>query len=1067
MANNHLIIGLGGTGGNVIREYRKLYVEKHKNLKGLDNVKFLWFDTSKSDMDKSVDWKVNGIPIGLEENVERYYMKPHDLNVLDILKNTSNYPTISSWIGTLNNEWHPSKINQTIIEGASGQIRRLGRLNFALYVDTFLKTVKSTVSALVTGKQNASVDIHIVAGLAGGTGSGGFIDAMAQILEDRNGINVDRVFAYVLTPSSNIKGESTGFVNKVSLYYGNGYAALKELNAYAIGSAIGEESILFNEIPDILGGLNVYDLSDASFGKKLYDKKRHQVAYIVTEEAISQSDFINMTEEQRWFRTANWLYIKTIFNNATFKEICERTDTAENKSVTPSALWGQASNNIGFGATRLMIPKQEMRDYFRNYFLVNALRKVKYNNFVEKQGFVDKPKDIDPDKEIETHKLLAREWSLTIAQLGHDIIDANLPRIHQNFVPKYSNIEEEITKNVKDILNHISNHGYKNNPIDERDLLSTLHTAGLEYISSDFRSVGARKYFKDWSKTDNVEKFADYIKVRILTHIFGYNNKGSNNWVPLSQVVNVVKYFRQDYFNKLKSDLLTAIDNCDKKADKLTSDFAVAQTNYKKEFGFLGNKAKKSDFKEKAQNILIEMYTSMVEGESYSLALEIIGELQKNTLVEVEKIVEEATKGVTNLIKDFYKKLEEQDPRKQNNKVNGIEAYSPDKIIGDMEDYLKKNESELNDYIRDIESQIYAQLNSFSNGTTDEKGMIGKLEVLGADEADKNLQKGIQRLNLGYNLYEDNLIKILYKDYGGDASNSKLKAIIDNLFKNAAPAIKIKQNPDVIVTESTIVILPINAGLDKEDDKLIAFKESIQKIIKERCGQDTKIINTTDEDKNNQYTINSPEYHEGYDEIIVVRLKSNFPLGDLDVIQSKLYKEYTSAIERLGTANGIDAKFLMHIQDVSHVPEIIPIDDRRRIELFIPLVILLQIMDSFQKDVDILQIEKRDKFETVIEEESFYFDKTIEETLKGEIFYKQERKFPGWKSNRWLNSVTYYGLKALVFNKVKRYNHKSDLMNNLIAFSKELSQSDPRLFKIVSHHFNEIESVVESIKSEN
>jgi len=1049
MANNHIIIGLGGTGGQIIKEYRKLYVNKHQNLDGLDNVKFLWFDTSEDDMAKTDEWKVNGISVALEKNVESFYMKTGGTNVFDILNDTSNYPAIASWIGSYDNEWDPAKINSKVVDGASGQIRVLGRVNFALYVDEFIKIVKKTVNSFILDTTNAGVDVHIVVGLAGGTGSGSFIDATAQILEEDNGIKVESVFVYPLTPSTTVPNDNKGNINGVSLYHANGYAALKELNAFSIANSLDEDAVDFQDSTDILGGLNLYDLSDADYGDKLYGRKRYQAAYIVTDEAVSGN-------EQRFIKTANWLYIKTLFINKGFIEKTNRIDTGENRSKTPASLWGQTSDNIGFGTMRLMVPKQQMRDYFKNYFLINALKKIQYNNFKDKEGFLFEPAEIDREKYIETHTILLREWGLTIPQLSLDKIDVELPLIHKHYSPKDFSIEEEIKVELLEMFNHIENSGYNNNPVEEVDLLTIYNTAGLSFIRTKFRSVGATKFYQDWSKNDNIYKYTDFIKAKILTNIFGYNSAGTNNWMPLSGYVELVKYIRQDYFNELKETLSQRIQICNQRRESLISDFNVFEVQYKKAFGIFGSKSKRSDNKTKAQNTLVELYSTMVEEEAFSFALKIISELQKNTLVDVEKVVDEATTGVNNLIKRYLKQLSEEDPRVKRNSSNGIEAYSPGGVIDKMEEYLNRSEDDLSDYIKDIESEVYAEVKLLTEGKTDMKAIEKSLDELGAKEADKGLKKNTAGIELDYDVYKDNLITILFKDYGENADSTELKNIINNIYIKSAPAIKLKET-DIKAEDLTLVILPML--VDVEDEKEVAFKLALEKIIKGICTNPI-IINTVEDDKHNRENKDSKAYKEGFDEIVMVRFKSFFPLSSLDVIQKKLYKEYTSCIDKLETNNGINAKFLMHIQDASHIPEIIPIKDQRRIDLYRPYVILLQAMDTFDKGKSILQIEELDKdFGDPIETKSFYFDKTFEETLKGDIFYQNKRTFANWKKNRWISSVTYYALKELTLEKAKKID-KDELLKNLIIVSDELKEKTPKLYKEVSKHFNEIKGII-------
>ena len=1062
MANNHLIIGLGGTGGNVIKEYRKLYVEKNQSLDGLkNNIEFLWFDTSPSDMAKSDDWKANGINIGLEDNVDRFNMKAKGKNLYDILNSKSNYPMIGSWIGSLENEWSSAKISSKVVEGGSGQIRKLGRVNFANYTAEFNQQVKKKVTDLTVGKQGDSkADVHIIAGLAGGTGCGSFIDAIAQISE--NEARVENIFIYILTPGQYVDSDHTGKINEVSLYHANGYAALKDLNAFSLASGSKESSMNYNDEVDTLGCLSLFDLSDANFGAKikLPNNKTYQVAYIYTDEAVGAGT-TTLTEEQRWFRTANWLYIKTLFTNKNLKGQNTRIDTAENRSFTPSHLWGANPNNVGVGAMRLMIPKQQMRDYFKNYLLLGALKKIQFNNFKEKEGFANKPKDKDPEAYVELHKFLMWEWSLTIPQLGFDKIEAQTPIIHKNYIPKDFNIEEDIRLQLKELLDSIENFGYEGHPIEERDLLSKLDMAALKFVKNDFRSVGGVKYFQDWSKEENVKKYASYVHDRILNFLFGKSSNGTANWTPLSSVRDVIRDVRQNYFNKLKGDISTLISACETKRDVARNNFTSLESSYINEFGFFSSKTKRADFKIKALNALIDLFTATVYIESYNLALTFLTELQMNTLDSIEKIVEQASNGIEEMIRQFEKKMEEEDPRKNSKGNNGLQAYSPDKVINALEDSLMNNPQKFNDTISDIEKYLITNLGLLTSGKSNLEQITKLIESKGAENADTTLKTKLEDLQLDYDFYKDNLITILNKDYAGDFNNNTLKELLKNVYESAAPAIDLKDESYCVPEEKTIVILPMLIGV--KDTAEIDFKAGIEKIMKGLCSTGSLlIVNSCDEDITSTFTTSSPEYRQNYDEIIIVRLKHNFPLAYLKVIQDKLYPEYARSIERLKNESGIDAKFLMHLQDYSHIPEILPIKERRRVEMYRPYVLLLKALDAFEKDATILKITEKNDIGAIIEDNSFFFDNNIENTLKGDVFYKTE-KFSGWRSNRWIEPVTYFRLKEFTLTLAKNKD-KTELLTSITNTFKELSSTiNKNLYTEIEVHYDELIGIVENL----
>ena len=59
---NHLVIGLGGTGGSVLRALRKRIYEEFRSNdpKGSANIEYLYVDSSLADLNNEEDWQTLG-----------------------------------------------------------------------------------------------------------------------------------------------------------------------------------------------------------------------------------------------------------------------------------------------------------------------------------------------------------------------------------------------------------------------------------------------------------------------------------------------------------------------------------------------------------------------------------------------------------------------------------------------------------------------------------------------------------------------------------------------------------------------------------------------------------------------------------------------------------------------------------------------------------------------------------------------------------------------------------------------------------------------------------------------
>ena len=71
---------------------------------------------------------------------------------------------------------------------------------------------------------------HVCCGLAGGTGSGSVVDAVSQIRANNPDTRY-KIIIYALLPERDPDGNKAG-----PNYHANGYAALAELNALAVGA---------------------------------------------------------------------------------------------------------------------------------------------------------------------------------------------------------------------------------------------------------------------------------------------------------------------------------------------------------------------------------------------------------------------------------------------------------------------------------------------------------------------------------------------------------------------------------------------------------------------------------------------------------------------------------------------------------------------------------------------------------------------------------------------------------------------------------------------------------------
>lgn len=177
------------------------------------------------------------------------------VDVEHILSHINNYPPVK---GIVNNvEAVRSAIGS--LGQAAGQKRRAGRLLFAANAIGYINSLRDAFARCVDISGDSSYNnIHIFAGLAGGTGSGAVVDAIVQA---RKTYPNAKILVYVMIPEMDLPKSDMD----QGRYYQNGYAAMNELNALQAGrwnphDVTGKDAAqLFSvRIKGVADGLTVY-----------------------------------------------------------------------------------------------------------------------------------------------------------------------------------------------------------------------------------------------------------------------------------------------------------------------------------------------------------------------------------------------------------------------------------------------------------------------------------------------------------------------------------------------------------------------------------------------------------------------------------------------------------------------------------------------------------------------------------------------------------------------------------------------------------------------------------------
>lgn len=224
-----IFIGLGGTGAKALLHLRHRLYERY-NTSVLPATAFLSIDTdTTSDKPGAEDKDMVNSPlaetISFQES-ERINIKAPIKNIMD---NLDDYPHVREW-------WDGNtKVSDEFnIEAGAGQIRPLSKMVVSQCSEIIMGRLESINNQIRSSgiestrvNKEEKTNVYIIAGLAGGTGSGCFLDVAAMVKTKLNNRCV--VKGYFVLPDAYVGAEGGDAYEKISA---NGASALREINHY-------------------------------------------------------------------------------------------------------------------------------------------------------------------------------------------------------------------------------------------------------------------------------------------------------------------------------------------------------------------------------------------------------------------------------------------------------------------------------------------------------------------------------------------------------------------------------------------------------------------------------------------------------------------------------------------------------------------------------------------------------------------------------------------------------------------------------------------------------------------
>lgn len=230
-----LLIGLGGTGVHCIRTIKtQVYTrlkpdDEQAVVPSYDHIRFLGVDTAEKSRGGA-----------LTENQTEETRKANSIMPLDDteffsignkrLKNALSNKLALQKRSELDWLDHEHIHAPDLADAGAGGKRQVGRFMMMDRSADFLGKVEAEIQAAKSGLGDVRVNVHIFAGLSGGTGSGCFLDVCYMVRSIANRIGGVTIFGYFFLPDVNLS--NVPFDDKLVRNYipKNGYAAMQELD---------------------------------------------------------------------------------------------------------------------------------------------------------------------------------------------------------------------------------------------------------------------------------------------------------------------------------------------------------------------------------------------------------------------------------------------------------------------------------------------------------------------------------------------------------------------------------------------------------------------------------------------------------------------------------------------------------------------------------------------------------------------------------------------------------------------------------------------------------------------
>ena len=527
--SNHILVGLGGTGGKILRAFKmRMFEEFHDDEERKKQpVALLYVDSTDEMMPQDgkarPDFRVMGKDASF---VQKEFLNIKAVDVEHILDHINNYPSVK---GIVNNV---TAVKSAIgsLGQAAGQKRRAGRLLFAANAIGYVNSLRDAYATCVNISGDASkTNIHIFAGLCGGTGSGSIVDV---IIQSRKTFPDAKISVYAMIPEMNLPKSDMD----QGRYYQNGYAAMNELNALQAGrwfpqdvTGGGEANYYNDRVKGVADGLTIYSNVNEN---GLTINSLQELPKIVSDYIFARIFFINEEDQ------INSDIIRA-YNFENMDDFALEYDETANPGPDGRIPVARTKKVNSFGIKRVMYPELRVLKHITYTVGESVLYQFKYNNWRENQGFVNEERNKDYRKDYLNSDNL-QKWMLDDLHLTYELkvleSDTDYPRFNDYWHDKAVGYAEEAKK--------------ADNPLNELDNIMG------EFYTNHFREEGVETFFT--GKERAIPEIAKEIRHNVENELYEKWKVGDVSIVELQKVSKLllekVTEIRADLESKSKEE---------------------------------------------------------------------------------------------------------------------------------------------------------------------------------------------------------------------------------------------------------------------------------------------------------------------------------------------------------------------------------------------------------------------------------------------------------------------------------------------------------------------------------